>query len=146
MTLSVRSCRVAGALLEPMVAGVSLIPLPVLALGLPRVPFPGSSGSRSDRGTSRAFGVSCNGSEAMSGRLCPPLQGKVHHHRILSTRSVRTCACPLHLSLRLCIALLLVLAIRHTFGMLISICPDYSVQFQRLQCCIKKRQSPSMPQ
>ena len=60
VTLSVRSCRVAGALLEPMLAGVSLITLPVLATGLPRVPLPGSSEPSSESCTSRALGVSCN--------------------------------------------------------------------------------------
>ncbi len=60
VTLSVRSCRVAGALLEPMLAGVSLIPLPVLAIGLLRKPTPGSSVPSSDCCSSIALGVSCH--------------------------------------------------------------------------------------
>ena len=91
VTLSVRSCRVAGALLEPMLAGVSLRPLPVLATGLPRAPLPGSSEPNSKRCSSSAFGVSCNaGSSA---------DREVEH--VLSTRSAAALAqqsAPQHVS------------------------------------------------
>lgn len=82
VTFSVRSCRVTGALLEPMLAGVSLTPLPTLATGLPRIPLPGSSGLRSDRGSSRPFGVSYNArgnAVAGTGGLQTSCPGKLQH-------------------------------------------------------------------
>ena len=63
VTVSVRSCRVTGALLEPMLAGVSPIPLPALDTGLPKVPMPGLSGPRPGNGSSSALGIFCNGEE-----------------------------------------------------------------------------------
>lgn len=59
VTLSRGICSRAGALAEPMLAGMSARLMPAAKLGLPRVPLVGSSGQASDRGCSSAFGVSC---------------------------------------------------------------------------------------
>ena len=63
MTSSVRMCRLAGALLEPKVAGVSPMPLPALASRLGRPAEPGTGGLGSP--------------DSMLGRLDEPGKGSL---------------------------------------------------------------------